>query len=95
MVHLYRNLGWMFLSFLPQTVLMRRSGETKITRVLAETENSLLITYLDIVMFQPLQIEVPYMVTVWVQKCDPRIVSDVATNINNVIPFVPRRRIRG
>ncbi len=95
MVHLYRNFGWMFLSMLPQTVLMRRNGEVRMTRVLAETEGAVLITYLDVVMFQPFQVEVPYVVTMWMQKSDPRIASAITTNVTNVIPFAPRRRALG
>lgn len=95
MINPYRDFAWMFLSMLPQTVLMRRNGEERITRVLAETTDSVLITYLDVVMFQPFQMEVPYMMTVWIKKSDPRIVSDVATDVSNIIPFTPRRRVLG
>ena len=93
MINIFRDFGWIFLSLLPQTVLMRRNGEVKCTRVLAECTNSILITYVDTIMYVPLQLEFPYTVTMWIPKTDPRIVSDVVTDTNNIIPFPTRKRI--
>lgn len=93
MFGMYRLYAWWMLSFIPQTVLMRRNGEVRSTRVLAENDGSILITYIDAVMFVPTQLEVPYAVTMWVSKNDPRILSEVVTNVENVIPLFSRKRV--